>query len=254
MWSRPGTNWTSRLPSIADAVAALNAGSACLDGELVYLSEAGFPDFECLQGATRTAKEQGRLYYQVFDLLSLDGEDLTSRPLLERKALLVELLQRTDLPRLRYVAHTQGDGAEFFRAVDQLGLEGIVCKRARSLYRAGVRNNDWVKVKWFHAQRFAIVGYTSEDGRLATLALAGRDAEGQLHYAGRVEFGVPRRDTTLLNALSTLGSPTTAIVGAPSGSSVVWIEPRLSADVRALRWLPGRWLRHATFRGIAAQR
>jgi bifunctional non-homologous end joining protein LigD len=249
--SRPGADWTARLPFIAKAVASLGARALALDGELVYLTEDGFPDFERLGHATRSREHQAQLYYQVFDLLELNGEDLTARPLLERKARLVALLERADHPRLRYVAHVQGGGDAFFRAVDQLGLEGIVSKRATSLYRSGLRTTDWIKVKCFHAQRFTVVGYTTVDGQLESLALAGTDAKGQTQYAGRVECGVPRRDDTLLRALRLLEAPGTDAIGATTSSSVQWVEPRLTAEVRALRWVPGRSLRHAVLRSLS---
>jgi len=247
--SRPGADWTSRLPYIARAIELLGARQVALDGELVYLTDDGFPDFERLQGATQSGAQE-RLYYQVFDLLNVNGEDLTARPLLERKQRLMELLRSAYHHRLRYVAHVQSSGGEFFRAVDQLGLEGIVCKKARSAYRPGVRSSDWVKVKCFHPQRFSVVGYTTEDGVLASLALAGRDDAGQLHYAGRVEFGVPRRDGTLLRALGMMSTSETTIAGAPQSRSIVWVDPRLSADVRALRLAPGHSLRHAVLRSV----
>ena len=157
---------------IAAAVASLRARSACLDGELVYLTNEGFPDFDRLQNATRSQQHRAHLYYQVFDLLHIDGMDLTTRPLIERKARLFELLRMTDNSRLRYVAYTRGNGTEFFRAVDGLGLEGVVCKRANSLYRVGVRSADSIKVKCFRTATFAVVGYTLEDGVLSSLALA----------------------------------------------------------------------------------
>ena len=249
LWSRPGADWTSRLPWIAAAVASLKARSACLDGELVYLTDEGFPDFDALQGATRSTSARERLYYQVFDLLNIDDEDLTARPLLERKERLLDLLRATDSPRLRYVAHVQTSGAEFFRAVDQLGLEGIVCKRARSVYRPGIRSADWVKVKCFRTQTFAIVGYTVADGMLESLALAGVD-DSRLVYAGRVEFGVPRRDGALLRVLQTLCAPRRPIVSASQSRNIVWVEPVLSAEVRCLAWAPGRALRHTVLRSI----
>lgn len=247
--SRPGADWTPRLPLIANAVCSLGIRSATFDGELVYLTDDGFPDFERLRGATQSG-DQARLYYQVFDLLTLDGRDLTTRPLLERKERLLRVL-RSSNPRLRYVAHVQGNGADFFGAVDQLGLEGIVCKRARSVYRAGVRSSDWIKVKCFHTQRFAVVGYTTEDGTLDSLALAGQNDEGQLHYAGRVDFGVPRRDDTLLRALQLLRTSPAQIVGVSRNSAIRWVEPRVTAEVRALRWAPGRQLRHAVLRSVS---
>ena len=249
--SRSGADWTARLPLIARAIASLGAREVVLDGELVYLDDDGFPDFERLWGATRAPDQQPRLYYQVFDLLNLNGEDLTGRPLLERKERLVKLLGRAEHVRLRYVAHVQGGGGEFFQAVDELGLEGIVSKRMQSIYRSGVRSADWIKVKCFHTQRFAVVGYTMTGGGLESLALAGAADDGHAHYAGRVEFGVPRRDDTLLRALQLLGAPPTMVAGASSSASIRWVEARLTADVRALRWLPGHSLRHAVLRSIS---
>ena len=249
--SRPGVDWTARLPSIARALATVDVSQLALDGELVYLDDEGFPDFERLQGATRSREHQSRLYYQIFDLLNLNGEDLTGRPLVERKARLVELLRGADHPRLRHVAHVQGSAAEFFRGVDELGLEGIVSKRARSLYRCGVRSADWVKVKCFHTQRFAVVGYTVADGRLESLAVAQPAGDGPGHYAGRVELGVPRRDDTLLRALQLLGARSAPVSGASTNPAIRWVEPRLTAEVRALRWTPGRALRHAVLRGVS---
>lgn len=249
--SRPGADWTARLPAIAAAVASLGARTLALDGELVYLDDAGFPEFEQLWSATRSRELRGRLYYQVFDLLNLNGEDLTSQPLAERKERLVRLLARAQHPRLRYVAHVQGNGAEFFRAVDQLGLEGIVSKRAHSVYRSGVRSDDWIKVKCFHIQHFSVVGYTIADGRLESLALAGLTENGRARYAGRVEFGVPRRDDTLLRALQLVGAPRTEVSGASSNANIRWVDARLRAEVRALRWVPGRALRHAVLRSVS---
>ena len=207
-----------------DAVASLPAHSAALDGELVYLTDAGLPDFEALQSVTRSADARDRLYYQVFALPCLNGEDLTTRPLVERKARLSELLTRAGNPRLRYVAHLDSDGAAFFRAVDELGLEGIVCERARSLYRPGIRSSDWVKVKCFRTQRFAIVGYTTTNELLETLVLAGETDVGSLHYAGRVEFGVPRRDQTLLNMLRSCGELSGDVQSRSVSRSISWLS------------------------------
>jgi bifunctional non-homologous end joining protein LigD len=247
--SRPGADWTARLPAIAREVRALGRDVA-LDGELVYLADDGFPDFDRLRSAAQSG-DSSRLYYQVFDLLSIDGRDLTSAPLLERKACLAEVLAGATGHRLRFVAHTTADGVAFHRAADELGLEGIVCKRARSIYRRGVRSADWVKVKCFRTQRFSIVGYTTENDVLASLVLAGTSESGTLHYAGQVEFGVPRRDPSLLNVLRQSRSLRREIANASRSKGIVWVEPRLSAEVRALMWQPGRSLRHAVLRSIS---
>ena len=250
--SRPGADWTTRLPRIAEALKSLAVDSCCMDGELVYLTNEGIPDFDELQRATRKG-DSLRLYYQVFDLLNLNGSDLTGLPLLERKQHLVELLRRAD-HRLRFVTHIEGNGLDFFHAADQLGLEGIVSKRARSVYRPGVRSSDWVKVKCFRSQSFTIAGYTTEmaDGKmvLSSLALAATDNSGALCYAGRVEFGVPRRDRRLLLLLQSLGAAPAETFGTRAGSAVSWVEPALAAEVRCLAWRPGRQLRHAVLRRV----
>jgi bifunctional non-homologous end joining protein LigD len=254
LFSRPGVDWTSRLPLIADAILSLRATNAYLDGELVYLNDEGMPDFERLREATRSGKAANHLYYQVFDLLNLNGRDLTRRPLVERKQRLMELLAQADHARLRYVSHIRGNGGEFFRAADQLGLEGIVSKRATSLYLPGQRSSAWIKVKCFRTQRFTVVGYTMEalDGKpaLSSLALAGRSDNGEPCYAGRVEFGVPRRDDALLRVLRTLGAESLAVSGAPARSAIQWVEPQVSAEVRCLAWRPGQYVRHAVLRSV----
>lgn len=116
-------------------------------------------------------------------------------------------------------------------------------------------------MKCFRTRSFAVVGFTTEESNtgkvlLSSLALAGEDDHNPLRYAGRVEYGVRRRDASLLNTLRSLAELRTTVPGAPSSSSIQWIEPRLSAEVRYLLWQPGRYIRHATLRGVsvAAQR
>ena len=116
LYSRSGADSTSKLPWIAKAVRSLGLSDLHLDGELVYLDDDGFPDFERLWSAMRSDGEQGRLYYPVFDVLRLRDKDLTAKPLIERKDRLVELLRDgRGEPRLRYVSHVVGNGAEFLQ-------------------------------------------------------------------------------------------------------------------------------------------
>jgi bifunctional non-homologous end joining protein LigD len=254
LFSRPGADWTSRLPAISNAVAGV-AESVYLDGELVYLTPDGMPDFDALRKATQWRRASGPLYYQVFDLLRLGQRDLASRPLSERKALLADLLKRANNPRLRYVAHVVGNGDDFFNAADSLGLEGIVSKRSTSVYHPGERSRDWLKVKCFRTHRFQVVGFTTEarpDGHsLASLALAGQTCAGDSVYAGRVEFGVPGKDRTLLSALQSMIVTAAPTAVAPTSRSITWVAPRLTAEVRCLRWEPGRAIRHGVLRGLA---
>lgn len=179
-------------------------------------------------------------------------KDLTGTRLIDRKDRLVDLLRDgAGEPRLRYVSHVVGGGPNFFNAVDQLGLDGIVSKRIESVYHPGVPSKHWLKMKCFHTQQFSVIGYTTEfvgEGKvLSSLALAG-DRE---HYAGRVEFGVPRRDDTLLRTLLSTRLSAAPIEGASRNPAIRWVEPRLTAEVRCLRWQPGRHIRHAVLRSIS---
>src|SRR5207248_681969 len=116
---------------------------------------------------------------------------------------------------------------------------------------------DWLKVKCFRTHRFMVIGYTTEviGGKdvLSTLALAGTsgDAGDDRYYAGRVEFGVPRRDDTLLRVLRSLGVATVSIASASENAAIRWVEPRLMAEVRCLAWKPGRHIRHAVLRSVS---
>ena len=127
-------------------------------------------DFQLLQNAF-SGESQAPLAYYAFDLLYLDGQDLRALPLLERKAKLEALLGR--LPKsettLRYSEHVRGNGARFFAEAAKLGLEGVVSKRADSVYRSG-RGKDWQKSKSLARQEFVIVGFTDPAAGVHTWA------------------------------------------------------------------------------------
>src|SRR3984957_17861866 len=139
LWSRYGTDFTDRLPAIADAVCALPADNALIDGEAVVFRPDGHSDFAALR--TRVGGEQAA--FVAFDLLSLAGEDLRQRPLEERREALSRLVAGVD--GVRFSAALTTEGAIVFAHACKLGLEGIVSKRAGSRYRSGLCRN-WLKV------------------------------------------------------------------------------------------------------------
>ncbi len=141
LWSRSGRDWADSLPGIRDALLSLLAAEFIIDGEAVAIGPDGLPDFHGLR--SRDGRSRAVLY--AFDLLSLDGDDLRRRPLLERKAALARLIAGVD-DRLRYVEHLAGDGPTIFAHASALGLEGIVSKRADLSYTNGA-TRDWIKTR-----------------------------------------------------------------------------------------------------------
>ena len=138
VWSRYGTDFTGRFSQIAEAVRGLPAESALIDGEAVAFLPGGHSDF----GALRTKAGGARASLVAFDLLSLEGEDLCERPLEERREALARLVAGVD--SIMFSASVAGEGAIVFAHACELGLEGIVSKRAGSRYRSGASRN-WLK-------------------------------------------------------------------------------------------------------------
>jgi bifunctional non-homologous end joining protein LigD len=156
--TRKGLDWTHRMPTIAAEIARLPADKATLDGEVVVLREDGTTNFADLQASFQEgAKHQ--LTYFVFDLLHLNGHNLRSQPLRDRKALLAEILPSTDEHTLRISEHMETDGPALFHNACKLHAEGIVSKLASAKYCPG-RSSDWIKCKCLHEQELVIGGYT----------------------------------------------------------------------------------------------
>jgi bifunctional non-homologous end joining protein LigD len=254
---RRGRDETLRFPEAAAIPTQLRSRSAVLDCEIVVLDEAGHPDFERLQsrinlegpGEARRAADRHPATFVAFDLLSLDGRDLTATELRIRKKTLRELVGPSG-PVL-FADHVEEDGESFFAAVSELGLEGMVAKRADSLYQPGRRSPDWIKVKAWRTQSCAIAGWTEGHGRrghLGALVLALRGAGGWEH-CGQVGTGFG--EATIADLLRRMGPlrRATSPIAAPLKltESVTWVEPRLVCEVRHAGWTRAGVLRHPAF-------
>jgi bifunctional non-homologous end joining protein LigD len=141
LFTRRGYDWTDRYPRIGEAVAAIGAASAVIDGEAVCCDDAGVAVFDDLH--SRAHDDEVFLY--AFDLLELEGEDWRGRPLEERKAMLEQLIAAAP-PGIGYCEHLDGDGTTIFAHACKLGFEGIVSKHRESPYRAGP-SKTWLKIK-----------------------------------------------------------------------------------------------------------
>ncbi|WP_210503606.1 non-homologous end-joining DNA ligase [Nocardioides xinjiangensis] len=240
MTSRNDNDVTPAWPDLSDA--PLGGRDLLVDGEVIALNERGVPDFRVLQHRmhVRNAREVARLVtsvpatLMVFDLLRLDGEDLTARPLEERRALLEELPLATSKWQ---VPAAYDDGDMLFDATLQQGLEGVVSKRRGSRYRFDVRSDDWRKLAHRHRGSFVVGGWRPQVGttdRLASLLVGEPTADGLL-YRGRVGSGIAGATSARLAALlAPLGSSTNPFadeVPRVDARGTFWVEPRVVVDI-----------------------
>ena len=254
MLTRSGLDWTARFRPIAAALAVPKIRAAYLDGEIAVLGEDGVTSFAALQDALSRGQAQ-RLTYHVFDLLHLDGRDLTGLPLIERKALLAPLLAR--LPKgspVRYSDHVQGQGPKFFAQACKLHLEGIVSKRAAAPYRSR-RTEDWLKVKCLNRQEFVIGGWMASDkpGRELRSLLLGYYDRGKLVFAGKAGTGFGlAAGRELAERLRKIERDTPPFVAVPRAyqRGARWVDPRLVAEVTFTTWTADHLLRHPSFEGL----
>jgi bifunctional non-homologous end joining protein LigD len=249
--SRNGKDLTQRFESVAkELVKALRTPDAVVDGEVVALDSQGRSSFSAMQrGSTQLA-------YEVFDLLEADGEPLVDLPLTERRARLGKLLARNPVVQL---SGSFEDGEALFEAAQEQGLEGVMAKRSASRYVEGGRNRDWVKIKTHGRQEFVICGYTKgqgrRSGRFGALVLGvhrGREWE----WVGNVGTGFGDRDIDeLLAKLEPLRRDTSPFPVVPKmpkvkKGDVVWVEPKLVAEVEFAQWTHDGHLRAPSFQGL----
>ncbi|TGN64186.1 DNA ligase [Nocardioides eburneiflavus] len=258
MTSRNDNDVTPAWPELSDP--PLGTRDLLVDGEVIALNDHGVPDFRVLQHRmhVRNAREVARLVksvpatLMVFDLLRLDGEDLTGRPLEERRALLEELPLGDSTWQ---VPAAYDDGDMLFAATLQQGLEGVVSKRRTSRYRFDQRSEDWRKLAHRHRGSFVVGGWRPQIGtpdRLAALLVGEMTPDGLL-YRGRVGSGIAgatsSRLAALLTPLATDASPFADEVPRVDAAGTFWVEPRVVVDVDT-HGLGYERLRQPSFQGV----
>src|SRR5580692_6826445 len=258
--TRTGLDWTDKYPSAIAALANLNIKTAYLDGELCGVDEAGLPTFAHTQAATDGERDVQLVYY-AFDLLHLDGWDISGLQLIERKALLEPLL--ANKPGLQFNGHETGDGELILKHAGKLGFEGVVSKTIDAPYAPGNRGL-WRKAKALNRQEFVIVGWSDPEGsrpHLGALLLGYYTDEGKLIYAGRVGTGMPDKVLAdLRRRLEPLARKTSPLIVPPPRSTrfgsplvlsrVHWVEPKLVAEITYLTWTADGLLRHTVYVGL----
>jgi bifunctional non-homologous end joining protein LigD len=259
LYSRTLRRLNAQFPEIVEALAALGGDSAVLDGEIFAPDEHGKPDFARLQQRlhlsqdtdVRQAAERIPVFYAVFDCLYLDGRDLRSRPLSDRR----EALEGLTLPpgMLRSDA-LEGDGLTLFEAAHQHGLEGIIAKRSTSPYRPGVRSADWQKIKVRRTLEAVVAGMTRgkghRTGTFGALVLGQYDpATGTLVHIGQTGGGLRDDDLRILQKrLQLLVTETCPFPTPPKTlQPATWVTPEVVVEVEYSEFTPDGMLRAPVF-------
>lgn len=265
--SRNEKDLTSKYPEISSALRELPGREAILDGEIVALDSTGKPSFQLLQSANMPGEERPPIFYYIFDVLQLDGKDLTGLPLMKRKAM-VEALLRNAPVALRYSAGIDAQSDRVLKEMQARGLEGLIAKQRESKYEIGRRGGAWVKFKWTNEQEFVIGGYTEPQGSRSHFGavLVGYYEGDRLMFCSKVGTGFNER---LLKALhqqfqrikrekcpfanlpekrrsSRWGRPFTAA----EMRRCTWVEPKFVCQVRFAEWTRDGHLRQPAFVGL----
>jgi bifunctional non-homologous end joining protein LigD len=220
---------------------------AVLDGEIVVVDDQGRPDFQMLQHYQDSGS--GHLLYYVFDLLYFRGHDLTDLPLLRRKELLKNILP--SIPKIRFSDYVWKKGILFYSAAKEKGLEGIIAKHSQSVYEAGRRSRQWLKVKRQLTQEAVIAGFTEPgEGRKYFGALVlGVYAGGELTYIGHVGAGFTASHLKdIREKLEPLIQEECPLIAKPeTNAPVTWVKAELVCEVALSGWTEDAVMRHPAF-------
>ncbi|TCL91196.1 ATP-dependent DNA ligase LigD phosphoesterase module /ATP-dependent DNA ligase LigD polymerase module [Rhizobium sp. PP-WC-2G-219] len=252
--TRSGLDWTKRFgDQVAAALAGLPVETALIDGEIVVHKDNGASDFSALQEDLSLGRSDRFIYY-AFDILHLDGHDLTKATLIDRKNLLQKLIL-ADSPTVRFSEHFEDDGDLVLTHACRLSLEGVVSKERSGSYVSG-RKGSWVKSKCSERQEFVIGGYapsSASDHAIGALAL-GVYEDGALRHVGRVGTGFSHAMADMLfealSAIERSDSPFRDKLTADARRGLHYVEPTLVAEVEFRAWSADGNLRHASFRGL----
>lgn len=259
LFSRNEKLLNDRFPQVAEALAAL-PGDFTIDGEIVALDEQGRPSFQLLQN--HGSGELSVLFY-AFDLLNREGEELIASPIERRRELLQHLLAKAIDP-VRLSPLLPAPAGQILAAVKKLGLEGVVGKRAGSLYEAGERSGAWIKHRVNRAQEFVIGGFVPGTHGFDSLIIGVYDQK-KLHFVAKLRNGfVARTRDEIFPGLKKLTTSSCPFVNLPEKKAsrwgipltaekmkeCRWVKPVLVCQVEFVEWTDGGKLRHCTFAGM----
>ncbi len=244
--SRNGISFNIKFSPVADSLRKLGF-DAVLDGEIVIVDDQGQPDFQALQHYQDSGR--GHLVYYVFDLLYFRGHDLTDLPLFRRKELLKKILPSA--PKIRFSDHVWKEGVLFYNVAKEKGLEGIVAKHSQSVYEAGRRSRQWLKVKTRLTQEAVIAGFTQPGGarkHFGSLVLGVYEGNA-LICVGHLGGGFAAKDLQdIRNKLDPLVQNECPFTVKPeTNAPVTWVKPELVCEVALSGWTEDGVMRQPVF-------
>jgi DNA ligase D-like protein (predicted ligase) len=235
----------SRYPELLEALEQIKAASVVLDGEIITIDKTGNPNFYLLAEREHVSSplrieilsKQIPATYVVFDILWLNGEDLTSKPLLYRKRILEDVIKENK--RINLCTYTE-DGEKLFKIVKEKKLEGVMGKVKDSLYFPGERKDCWLKIKYLKTLDCVICAYTKGEGKREKYfgaLLCGVYHEGRLRYIGRVGTGWSEESMEMLvnefKKLECDKNPFDIFEEEPRiKEKIHWIKPQLVAEIK----------------------
>ena len=246
LYSRNRISFNKKFSLVVDSLRKFGF-EAVLDGEIVVVDDQGRPDFQALQHYQDSGS--GHLLYYVFDLLYFKGHDLMDMPLLRRKELLKKILPSS--PRVRFSEHLREEGVLFYNVAKEKGLEGVVAKHSQSVYEAGRRSRQWLKVKPRLTQEAVIAGFTEPGGArkyFGALVLGVYEGD-DLIYIGHVGGGFAEKDLKAIREeLDPLVQKEFPFKGKmETNSPVTWVKPEIVCEVALSGWTEDGVMRQPVF-------
>jgi len=246
LYSRNGISYEKKFSPVFDDLKSLHM-QAVLDGEIVVVDREGHPDFQMLQDYQKSRK--GHLVYYVFDLLYIEGHDLTALPLAARKAILKKILPPS--PTVKISDHIPAEGVAFFKVVKEASLEGIIAKLTSSHYAAGKRSNQWLKIKTHLTQEAVIAGFTeprgsrNDFGALVLGVYEGKDLVFIGHTGGGFNAGMLKEIRANLKPLIRTKCPFK--MEPKTNTPVTWVKPVFVCEVEFHGWTSEGLMRQPVF-------
>ena len=257
--SRNQIEMTAQYPELLEIAKQVKASQAILDGEVVALDEHGVSRFQLLQrrlgrknaGEIRKLAATTRIAYYAFDLLYLDGFDLTRCALVDRKDTLEKILKSAR--NIRYSDHILGAGDQLYAEIVKVPLEGMIAKRAISPY-VQRRSSDWLKIKTIQQTEVVIGGYTQprRSREFFGALVVGLYKDGELHYVGHAGGGFNQKSLEqMYRLMQPLKTNVCPFVEKPkTNEPVQWVKPKLVAQVKFFEWTADGRLRQPIFLGL----